>query len=118
VTPITVMHEQARRIVKVSIECKIDDVRMKNEQDYIDSLRHELVDVVYAWCKGASFAQISKMTGIFEGSIIRSIRNLEELLRQMCMASKAIGNEMLEAKFLEGIRLIKRDVVFAASLYL
>ena len=36
------------------------------------------------------------------GSIVRCIRRLEELLRQMCSAAKAIGNSELEAKFTEG----------------
>ena len=36
------------------------------------------------------------------GSIIRSIKRLEELLRQMCAAAKAIGNTELENKFAEG----------------
>ena len=45
------------------------------------------------------------------------MRRLEELLRQMIQASKAIGID-LENKFAEGVRLIKRDIVFAASLYL
>jgi len=58
------------------------------------------------------------MTDIFEGSIIRAIRRLEELLRQMCSAAKAIGNTELESKFTAGIALIKRDIIFAASLYL
>lgn len=31
------------------------------------------------------------------------MRRLEELLRQMCQASKAIGNTELENKFAEGI---------------
>ncbi len=46
------------------------------------------------------------------------MRRLEELLRQLCSASKAIGNTELEAKFAEGINKIKRDHVFAVSLYL
>lgn len=58
------------------------------------------------------------MTDIFEGSIIRTLRRLEEVLRQMCQAAKCIGNTDLENKFSEGIKLIKRDIVFAASLYL
>ena len=43
------------------------------------------------------------MTDVFEGSIIRCMRRLEELLRQMTMAAKAIGNTNLENKFAEGI---------------
>lgn len=38
----------------------------------------------------------------FTGSIIRCMRRLEELLRQMCQAAKAIGNTELENKFAEG----------------
>ena len=52
------------------------------------------------------------------GSIIRSMRRLEELLRQMIQAAKNIGNTELENKFSESIKLLKRDIVFAASLYL
>lgn len=58
------------------------------------------------------------MTDVFEGSIIRSMRRLEELLKQLVNAAKAIGNTELEAKFAEGITKLKRDIVFAASLYL
>ena len=38
----------------------------------------------------------------FLGSIIRCMRRFEELLRQMCQASKAIGNTELENNFAEG----------------
>ncbi len=46
------------------------------------------------------------------------MRRLEELLRQMVQAAKNIGNSELENKFAEAIKLMKRDIVFAASLYL
>jgi ATP-dependent RNA helicase DOB1 len=46
------------------------------------------------------------------------MRRLEEVLRQLCQAAKNIGNTDLENKFSEGIKVIKRDIVFAASLYL
>lgn len=76
------------------------------------------MDIVYAWCNGASFSDLCKMTEIFEGSIIRCMRRLEELLRQMVQASKTIGNTDLEDKFNTAIKLIKRDIIFASSLYL
>ncbi|XP_031551910.1 exosome RNA helicase MTR4-like [Actinia tenebrosa] len=112
--PLRQMQESARRIAKVSQEAKMDlDI-----EEYVESFRPHIMDVVFAWANGSSFAQICKMTDIFEGSIIRCMRRLEELLRQMCQASKAIGNTELENKFAEGIIKIKRDIVFAASLYL
>lgn len=108
------MQEAARRIAKVSIECKLE----LNEDDYVQQFRPELMDAVYAWCRGAKFAKICKMTDVYEGSIIRCMRRLEELLRQMAQAAKSIGNVDLEAKFTEGIAKLKRDIVFANSLYL
>ncbi|XP_067842027.1 exosome RNA helicase MTR4 isoform X1 [Heptranchias perlo] len=112
--PLRQMQECARRIAKVSAEAKLE----VDEEMYLDSFRPHLMDVVFTWANGATFAQICKMTEVFEGSIIRCMRRLEELLRQMCQAAKAIGNTELENKFAEGITKIKRDIVFAASLYL
>ncbi|NXK54240.1 MTREX helicase, partial [Chauna torquata] len=112
--PLRQMQECAKRIAKVSAEAKLEI----DEENYLNSFRPNLMDVVYTWANGASFAHICKMTDVFEGIIIRCMRRLEELLRQMCQAAKAIGNTELENKFAEGITKIKRDIVFAASLYL
>uniref|UniRef100_W5MVR7 Exosome RNA helicase MTR4 n=1 Tax=Lepisosteus oculatus TaxID=7918 RepID=W5MVR7_LEPOC len=112
--PLRQMQECAKRIAKVSAEAKLE----VDEEMYLNSFRPHLMDVVYTWANGSTFAQICKMTDVFEGSIIRCMRRLEELLRQMCQAAKAIGNTELENKFAEGITKIKRDIVFAASLYL
>ncbi|XP_039272874.2 exosome RNA helicase MTR4-like [Styela clava] len=112
--PLRKMHEAARRIAKVSIEAKMTI----EEEEYVESFKWTLMDVVHSWCNGANFGQICQMTDTFEGSIIRCMRRLEELLREMCHAAKAIGNTQLENKFAEGITKIKRDIVFAASLYL
>ncbi|KAL7056037.1 hypothetical protein AAHC03_020960 [Spirometra sp. Aus1] len=60
------------------------------------------MDLVVSWANGASFASICTATDLFEGTIIRSLRLLEELLRQMTNAARTIGNAGLEAKFSEG----------------
>ncbi|GJJ75974.1 ATP-dependent RNA helicase DOB1 [Entomortierella parvispora] len=113
-TPLRLMQEAARRIAKVSQECKLT----LDEEEYVQKFRSELMDVVFAWANGARFSQICKMTDVFEGSLIRAFRRLEELLRQMSMAAKSIGNTELENKFASGIVCIKRDIIFASSLYL
>ncbi|XP_034048328.1 exosome RNA helicase MTR4 [Thalassophryne amazonica] len=112
--PLRQMQECAKRIAKVSADAKVE----VDEETYLNQFKPHLMDVVYAWANGATFAQICKMTDVFEGSIIRCMRRLEEVLRQMCSAAKAIGNTELENKFAEAITKIKRDIVFAASLYL
>lgn len=58
------------------------------------------------------------MTETFEGNVVRILRRLEELLKELIEAAKAIGNTDLETKFSDGSSKIKRDIVFAASLYL
>lgn len=108
------LKEYARRIAKVSLDAKMDI----DEDEYVGKFKATLMDVVLSWSKGASFLQICKMTDVFEGSIIRCMRRLEEVLRQLCQAAKNIGNTDLENKFSDAIKLLKRDIVFAASLYM
>jgi ATP-dependent RNA helicase DOB1 len=112
--PYTTLVEAAKYIADVSTESKIEI----NKVEFIESFSPALMEVTYAWCNGAKFYEICKMTDIFEGSIVRMMRRLEELIRQLCNASKSIGDEDLEKKFLTGIEKIKRDIVFSASLYI
>jgi len=112
--PIRQLQDIARRVSSVAKEAKLEvDV-----EEYVEKFKPDLMDVVYAWVQGATFADICSMTDIFEGSIIRCMRRLEELLRQLSLASKAIGNTELERKVADGIVKLKRDIAFAASLYL
>lgn len=112
--PLKIMQDLAKKIAIVSKECSLD----LDEQEYIEKFKPSLMDVVYAWSRGASFAEVCRTSGVYEGSIIRCMRRLEELLRQMCQASRVIGNTELENKFSEAISFIKRDIVFAGSLYI
>ena len=58
------------------------------------------------------------MADVYEGSIIRHFRRLEELIRQMAQAGKVMGSEELTQKFEESLTKIRRDIVAAQSLYL
>lgn len=58
------------------------------------------------------------MTDVYEGSLIRLFRRLEELLRQMAQAGKVMGSDELAGKFEEALTKIRRDIVAAQSLYL
>ena len=60
----------------------------------------------------------SGMTDVYEGSLIRVFRRLEECLRQMAQAAKVMGSEDLESKFEEALTKVRRDIVAAQSLYL
>ena len=58
------------------------------------------------------------MTDVYEGSLIRLFRRLEELLRQMAQAAKVMGSDDLEQKFQQSLSKVRRDIVAAQSLYL
>ncbi|KAH9811166.1 ATP-dependent RNA helicase mtr4 [Teratosphaeria destructans] len=112
--PFRIIQAEARKVAKVSLESKV----VVNEEEYLQAFKPELMEVVFAWCKGASFAAICKMTDVYEGSLIRLFRRLEELIRQMAQASKVMGSEELEKKFEEALTKVRRDIVAAQSLYL
>ena len=87
--------------------------------EYVGQFKKDMMPLVYAWVNGAKVADICKMSKkLFEGTVIRVIRRLEELLRQLAQAAKFIGDTALEEKFTEAGTKIKRDIIFAASLYL
>ncbi|KAJ5790524.1 uncharacterized protein N7518_007535 [Penicillium psychrosexuale] len=112
--PLKEIQSQARIIAKVSQESKM----AVNEDEYVQSFHWELMEVVYEWTQGKSFADICKMTDVYEGSLIRVFRRLEECLRQMAQAAKVMGSEELESKFEEALGKVRRDIVAAQSLYL
>ncbi|PON66615.1 ATP-dependent RNA helicase Ski [Parasponia andersonii] len=108
------LQDIAQRVANVQLECKVQiDV-----ESFVTSFRPDIMDAVYAWAKGSKFYEIMSVTPVFEGSLIRAIRRLEEVLQQLIQAAKSIGETELESKFEEAVSKIKRDIVFAASLYL
>lgn len=56
--------ECAKRIAKVSADAKLE----VDEETYLNQFKPHLMDVVFAWANGATFAQICKMTDVFEGT--------------------------------------------------
>jgi len=112
--PYSDLEAAAKRVAEVSIESKLD----LDMDRYLQSFPCNMMNLTYAWCNGAKFVEVCKMTEIFEGSIVRSMRRCEEIVRQMCAASKAIGEETLEKKLLLGLEKMRRDIVFSSSLYL
>ncbi|PYH95178.1 antiviral helicase [Aspergillus ellipticus CBS 707.79] len=112
--PLREIQAQARIVAKVSQESKL----AVNEDEYVQGFHWELMEVIYEWSNGKSFADICKMTDVYEGSLIRVFRRLEECLRQMAQASKVMGSEELEGKFETALTKVRRDIVAAQSLYL
>lgn len=112
--PYRKLQEVAKAVVQIQISCNLD----VDEEEFLNAFNPAMMEAVFAWCKGLKFLEVQKLTGSFEGTTIRTLRRLEELVRQITSAAKSIGDHELEAKFEEGSKLLKRDIVFCSSLYL
>lgn len=61
-----------------------------------------MMELTAKWCNGASFKEICELADdIYEGTIIRAFRRLDELLSQMTDACRIIGNVDMKIKFEE-----------------
>ena len=58
-------------------------------------LNFGLVEVVYEWARGLPFAQITNLTDVQEGVIVRTIQRLDEMLRDVKDAARVIGDPVL-----------------------
>ncbi|XP_052199082.1 DExH-box ATP-dependent RNA helicase DExH10 [Diospyros lotus] len=113
--PLQQLQDSARRIAEIQRECKLE----VNVDEYVEAaVRPYLMDVIYCWSKGASFAEVIQMTDIFEGSVIRLARRLDEFLNQLRAAAHAVGELDLEKKFAAASESLRRGIMFANSLYL
>ena len=62
--PLRTMQDMAKRIASVSKEAKIEI----DEEEYVQKFKPYMMDVVFEWCKGATFMKICQMTDLFEGT--------------------------------------------------
>jgi ATP-dependent RNA helicase DOB1 len=98
------------------IDCKITTL---DKEEYVAKFRPDLVELTQRWCQGATFKEIcDEARDIYEGTIIRAFRRLDELITQLIECSKVIGNTALKEKFEAAQKNLKRGIVFTASLYL
>ncbi|URE37997.1 DSHCT (NUC185) domain [Musa troglodytarum] len=108
------LYDTAIRLGQLQSQFKlaIDPVEYARE-----NLKFGLVEVVYEWAKGTPFADICELTDVPEGLIVRTIVRLDETCREFKNAASIMGNTALYKKMEAASDAIKRDIVFAASLY-
>lgn len=86
-----------------------------NQLESCGKLQLQLVDILLHVCCAL---QVAAKTDIFEGSIIRVARRLDELMQQLARAARVIGDEELAVRFEESNETLRRGIMFSASLYL
>ncbi|KAF8374705.1 hypothetical protein PRIPAC_81134 [Pristionchus pacificus] len=85
--------------------------------DGYEEVRYDLMEVVYNWANGMPFADIMALTQAQEGLIVRCIQRLGEVCKDVRNAARIVGDPALQEKMEQVQSAIKRDIVFAASLY-
>lgn len=109
------LYETAIRLGELQARCNLQI----NPEEYArENLKFGLVEVVYEWAKGTPFADICELTDVPEGLIVRTIVRLDETCREFKNAASIMGNSALYKKMESASNAIKRDIVFAASLYI
>ncbi|XP_020086203.1 DExH-box ATP-dependent RNA helicase DExH11 isoform X3 [Ananas comosus] len=108
------LYDTAIRLGELQAQFKVP---VDPEEYARDNLKFGLVEVVYEWAKGTPFADICELTDVSEGLIVRTIVRLDETCREFKNAASIMGNNTLYRKMETAANAIKRDIVFAASLY-
>ena len=82
------------------------------------SLNFGLAGFVYEWARGKSFSDLGELTTSQEGTVVRCMNRLEILCGDVRNAARVMGNPSLYRQMEAASQCIKRDIVFAASLYI
>ncbi|KAJ2779895.1 Antiviral helicase ski2 [Coemansia javaensis] len=86
-------------------------------EEYQREFRFGLMEVAYEWARGLSFLNIAALTEAQEGIIVRCIIRIADVLKNVMSAAMLIGDTELKLRLHAASELIRRDIVFAASLY-
>jgi antiviral helicase SKI2 len=87
--------------------------------DYaVNQANFGLSEAVLTWAQGRPFTEVCCIVpDVAEGTIVRGIVRLSELLREVKNVGRIIGDMVLQDLADEATNAVKRDVIFAASLY-
>ncbi|KAK1758129.1 NUC185 domain-containing protein [Echria macrotheca] len=90
----------------------------EESNDFASRPRFGLMEVVYEWARGMSFKNITDLTDVLEGTIVRTINRLDETCREVKNAARIIGDPELYQKMAAAQEMIRRDITAVASLYM
>ncbi|XP_028256030.1 superkiller complex protein 2 [Parambassis ranga] len=103
----------ARRIGELQRDCGIP----QTAEEFVGQFKFGLTEVVYCWARGMPFAEIAQLTDVQEGTVVRCIQRLDEVLKEVRQAARIVGDSVLGSKMEKASLAIRRDIVFTASLY-
>ncbi|KAM9385318.1 superkiller complex protein 2 [Pholidichthys leucotaenia] len=103
----------ASRIGELQRDCGLP----QTAEEFVGQFKFGLTEVVYCWARGMPFAEIAQLTDVQEGTVVRCIQRLDEVLKEVRQAARIVGDSVLGSKMEKASLAIRRDIVFTASLY-
>ncbi|KAJ8373170.1 hypothetical protein AAFF_G00270760 [Aldrovandia affinis] len=103
----------AQRIGELQRDCGI----AQTAEEFVAQFKFGLTEVVYCWARGMPFSEIAQLTDVQEGTVVRCIQRLDEVLKEVRQAARIVGDSVLGNKMERASLSIRRDIVFTASLY-
>ncbi|XP_061885977.1 helicase SKI2W [Entelurus aequoreus] len=103
----------AKRIGELQRDCGLS----QTAEEFVGQFKFGLTEVVYCWARGMPFAEIAQLTDVQEGTVVRCIQRLDEVLKEVRQAARIVGDSVLGSKMEKASLAIRRDIVFTASLY-
>ncbi|KAK8860769.1 hypothetical protein M9Y10_012435 [Tritrichomonas musculus] len=101
-----------------NLEKTFGDLNISLEEDWVDrNLNVSLSQAVFDWASGKSFKDIMYTTDAPEGKIVWVINRVSEALKDFANAAQIMGCLDLSNNFQIAMEIIKRDIIFASSLY-
>lgn len=87
--PFRDIQSQARIVAKVAQECKLP----VNEDDYLDTFKPQLMEVVYRWCNGGTFAEIWYVQALLSLVMVANVMQQNDrcLRRKLDPIVQAVG---------------------------
>ena len=82
-------------------------------------LNYYFYELIYSWAAKQPFLDVVKSApGLDEGTIVRMVNCVERMTQHIKAAARVMGDSKLSQRMEECSVLIKRDIIFAPSLYL
>ena len=112
---LTKLQDAARVCARHESECKMHvDVK-----EFEESFRPELMEMSRRWADGGKFSEIMQMPEkkMYEGSVVRAVRRVQECIRHLANAASVVGDKTLQEKLLGVAEKITRGIIFCPSLF-
>ena len=112
---LTFLEETCDKLIEIEKQYGVADTDCEKEK----RLNFYFYELIYAWATKQPFLEVVKASpGLDEGTIVRMVNCVERMCQHIKGAARVMGDSKLSQRMEDCSLLIKRDIIFAPSLYL